>query len=646
MLDLMRRKKRLKVVLWLVIVSLGMGMLLLFVPGSNVERTEIDTTAASVNGESISMQEFMDAYRRAVKNYSANGQNKTDPETLKSLGLDKQALEALINVKVIEYAADQLGLGVSPEEVRRAVETHPNLQDQGGFVGVDRYKALLAANGISIQQFEDGMRYSLLAQKVRNLLVDSITLTEKELKDEFLRNNQDAVIAFVIFDSETYKKRITPKEQDLRAYFEAHKEKYRIKEQRRAQYLLIPVSTLAQTIPVTEEEIKEAWANQASPEMVDAAHILFEVKDPSEDGEVKARAEAILKRAKAGEDFAELARKYSEDSGSASSGGDLGPFPRGRMVKEFEDAAFALKPGEISDLVRTEYGYHIIKVYSHEVPKLEQYRPSIVRGIQINKATEIARKKAAEAQRLAETQKDLNALAKALDGVPTEIKETEFLSKDSEMLAGSVSKALLDEIFNLKEINAVGKAVETPMGFAIPKLLETRLPKPPDFTESRAAIEKDYIDAQAAEMVQKEAKNLSEEAAKDKDLEVAARKYKFAVKTSAPFKRDGSPDPALGYAPQVTAAAFSLPEGGISQPISLPGTAARDVVLQVLSRTPFDADAFEKQKSDIRSRMLASMEDAYFEEYVQKITQDLERRGKIRKNPHALEQVAQYSFRY
>ena len=245
MLDLMRRKKRLKAVLWLVIVSLGLGMLLLFVPGANVGNVNFDASAASVAGEPIPMKELIDAYSRAVKNYSSAGRNRTDPETLKALGFGRQALDALINMRVISYAAKKLGLDVMPEEVRQAIMSNPNLQDSGGFIGVERYKALLAANNISTTDFEEEIRFMLMRKKVLNVVTDSIDVPEKELRDDFKRMNQEAQVTFVVFKKDDFKKDLKPTEAELRTYFEANKDKYKIKEQRRAQYLLIPFQALA-----------------------------------------------------------------------------------------------------------------------------------------------------------------------------------------------------------------------------------------------------------------------------------------------------------------------------------------------------------------------------------------------------------------
>jgi peptidyl-prolyl cis-trans isomerase D len=642
MLDLMRRKKRLKLILWLVILSLSLGMLLFFVPGQNLGIQGFDSSAASVAGETISMQELHDTYERIRENYSAGGKNKTDPETMKRLGVDRQALNALIQMRVVSYCAKRLGLDVTPDEVRQSIEWNPNLRDGNGFIGLEAYKAVLAANRVDVGQFEEGVRYSLLAKKVVNLLSDSLTIPEQQLREDFARQNQEAQVQYALFDKEAAKKRISPTETELRAHFEKDKDKYHIKEERRAQYLLLPIDGVASTIKVTDREVDDEWAKTEHPETVTASHILFRVDDPSKDAEAKAKAEEVLKRAQAGADFAELAKKSSEDESSAPQGGKLSPFPRGLMDKTFEDAAFALKPGKISGLVRSAYGYHIIKVLANDIPNKETSRPSLTRDIQVEKASEIVKKRVAEAQKMGETQKDLATIAKAAN-IPTEIKETGFLNQSSDAFTNGVSQEFLDELFRLKEINSVGKAVEVPSGYALPKLLQINLPRPAEFKEVQETVRKDYIEAKASELLEAQAKKLSDEAKKLGDLTKAAEKDGVPVKASSSFKRDGTPAKEIGSAPDFTAAAFKLPVGGISDPITIAG-GKQIAVLQVKSLTPFNEAEYAKQKPQLREQALAMAREVYLEEYISRVTDSLQKAGKIRVNKQALDLVSGYRY--
>src|SRR5439155_398697 len=236
---------------------------------------------------------------------------------------------------------------------------------------------------------------------------DSMEVGEKEVRDEFLRANQEAQVNFVVLKKDDFSKKVKPSDADLKTYFEAHKDKYHIREQRRAQYLLFPLAALAPTISVTEQELKERWEQEPQEETVDANHI--------------------------------------------------------------------------------------IKVLRHDIPNFESSRKSLERAVQMDRASELLKKKAAEAGQLAAKQKDLQEVGKEIK-IPFEVRETGFLSKDSDPFPNNVSQPLLDEIFRLKNLAYVGNAVEHPSCQAIPKLMETKLPKPPEFKEARDRVEKDYIE--------------------------------------------------------------------------------------------------------------------------------------------------------
>jgi len=182
--------------------------------------------------------------------------------------------------------------------------------------------------------------------------------------------------------------------------------------------------------------------------------------------------------------------------------------------------------------------------------------------------------------------------------------------------------------------------VDHPSGQAIPKLLEIQLPKPPDFTTSRPRVEQDYVDVKTRELIQAEAKKISDETVKSGDLEKTAQRRKLTVKTTPAFKRGGVADPELGNVPQFNDAAFTLAIGAVSHPISLEG-GNHVAVLQVKSRSDFNEAEFQKQKGDLRNKILSSWKDAYFQQYIRQITESLEKSGKIRINSRAVEQIMQ-----
>lgn len=640
MLDLMRRKKRLRIILWIVIFSLALGMLLFFVPGVNIGNVTTDNSAATVDGQAIPIRDFALAYNRTVKRYSEQGKNKIDAETLKAMGIPRQVLDQMITSMVLQVTARRLGVDVTTDEVRRAIEIYPAFQAQGNFIGVEAYKDVLVRNDLSVEDFEKDLRQSLLINKLRSIITDSLDVSEKELREEFGRSNEEAEVFYAILKKQDFKDRIKPAETDLRTYFDAHKSAYQIKEKRKAQYLLIPVTQMLPGIDISEQEIQAEWNRQPHEETVEAAHILFQVSDESKDAEAKTKAEGVLKKLNSGGDFAALAKQYSEDTGSAAQGGYLGPFQRGQMVKEFEDAAFSMKPGETSGLVRTQYGYHIIRVMRHETPVFESSRPQLMMAVRARKAQELAKQKAEAAEQILQKNKDLNAAAKAL-GIAAEVKETDLFTKEDSSFELFGSQALRDEVFTLKEINSIGKAVEHPLGLAIPKLTEVQMPRPGELALSRSQVEKDYTDAKATELMQDAARKLSEAAKAQGSLEKAAKGMGLGVKTSQPFNISGTPSAEIGADTPFNRVAFDLQPGGVSAPVPLSDNVA---VLQVKSRTPFDEAAFEKGKSELRLKLLQSRQEMYFQDYIRKVSEDLEKSEKIRINPKALEQVSQRMY--
>ena len=219
MLDIMRRQKRLKLVLWVVIFALAIGMLLFFVPGSNMGDVTSESYAAKVDDETISMRDFAQAYDRVVENYSRGGADRT---ALVALGVPGQVLDSLINNRIVEIIGERFGpKSRPPKSARRRVHVC-NADPDGQFIGIEGYKQVLAANRYSIEEFEKEVRFAQLLKKVRAIITDSLEVSERELRDEFSRANRQTVVEYAYLDKNEFKKRIKPSESELRAYFDEH----------------------------------------------------------------------------------------------------------------------------------------------------------------------------------------------------------------------------------------------------------------------------------------------------------------------------------------------------------------------------------------------------------------------------------------
>jgi peptidyl-prolyl cis-trans isomerase D len=643
MLDIMRKKKQMTAfVLWAIIIALGLSMLVWGINiGGSSGSTGPGSYAAIVDDHPITVQEFKDNFEQSIRMLQEQTPEGLDPKILKSLGLSQQVLDRLIRGKIVEILADRWNLSVSPNEVRQAIINYPQLQVNGRFVGLEQYKALLSRNRIRLESFEDDIRYDLLSAKLSRLITDSLEISDEDLKEEFIKRNQSTKVAYVVLKKDNFKNRVKPTEEELQSYFDSHKDAYTVKEKRRAEYLLIPTSKILPDIKVSEQEIEDEWAKNPAPETVEAAHILFLVKNPSEKAQVQSKAESVLEQIRKGGDFAALARKYSEDPGSAEQGGYLGTFPRGQMVKEFEDAAFSLKPGEVSGLVYTpDYGFHIIKVLRHDIPTMESNRSSLVTAIRLRKAKDVAKKKAEEAARLAVNTRDLDAVSKQMDS-GAEIKETGLFSKDDNPYSLGISQALRDDIFKIEEVGSLGNVVEHALGFAVAKLQEVQKARPGELEEFREQAREDLIGSRAQELMLAEANKISGEAKKIGSLEKAAKELGYAAKISQDFKSDESPGEDIQDRAAFNFVAFRLDQGSVSEPITMSDTAA---VLEVKSRSPFDEAAFEQGKEALRDQIYQSLQGAYLEAYFRSFREELEEAGKIRVNPDVFDMVENFSL--
>jgi len=257
-------------------------------------------------------------------------------------------------------------------------------------------------------------------------------------------------------------------------------------------------------------------------------------------------------------------------------------------------------------------------------------------SIQSKKAEDLVKQKAEEAAKLADNQEDLTLVSQKL-GVTTEIKETDFFKNDDNPFTVGISQAFLSHVFELKEIGSIGNAVEHPLGYAVPKLLEVQMPQPGNFEDSRARIESDYIEAQSTELMKAEAAKLSAEAGENESLAKAAKGLGLTVKTSQEFTASESPDPEIGANSPLSTIALEMEPGEVSAPQPLQDNT---VVFQVTSRSPFDEPAFQEQKETLRSQMLQSLRDPYFQSYIFNVMDELEKAGKIRRNTKALESIS------
>src|SRR5579862_3862220 len=312
----------------------------------------------------------------------------------------QQILDQLVFAKELASEAKRLGIQVTDQErADRIREILPTAFAGDSFVGMEQYQQQVQTQtGLNVGEFEDLVTQALIEDKFRQLVTDGIVVTPDEIQQEFRRRNEKVKVQYAVIKPDDLQAKIDPSDADLSAYFEQNKSRYGVPERRVVRYALLDPEQLKSRVNVSDAEISSYYndhlAQYKLEDKVHVAHILFKTvgKTDAEAEEIRKNAEDVLKKAKSGADFAALAKQYSEDT-TKDKGGDLDWIVRGQTVPEFEKVAFSLPKGAISDLVKTEYGFHIIKVIDRQTPRtqpLDEVRAAILGSLQQDKAQQLA----------------------------------------------------------------------------------------------------------------------------------------------------------------------------------------------------------------------------------------------------------------
>ena len=625
MLDRMRRHKGwLKWSLGLVVVA----FIILYIPDFLRRRDPAQTGAlpsdvvARVEGRSVSVLDFRMAYQRQLSAYrQAYGANVNE-RMLKQLGLEQQVLQQMVNEQSILAEASRLGMTVTDEEVRQRILAMPDFQVNGQFVGEAQYSAMLnrANPPMTTSEFEATLRRQLLVEKLQAVVTDWVTVTDGESDAEYARRNEKVKVQLVHFAASSFLGQVSAADADVAAYYEAHKQDYRVGERRKARYLLVDVDSLRKTITVSSREVERYYNDNielfSTPEQVRASHILFKTEGKDE-ASVRAAAEKVLKEAVAGKDFAELAKKYSEDESNAKQGGDLDYFGRGRMLPAFEEAAFgAAAPGVIPQLVKTEYGFHVIKVVDKKAGTtrtLDEVKAQIRDQLTGERAQRQAEVRAEELAREIGDAADLDKVA-AAQGY--KVEETGFFTADEPILTLGASQQVSAAIFALKE-GAISAPLNVGRGYIIAAVGGRQDASIPRLDEVKDKVRDDVLKEKAGKVAAERAAAVAAALKAAPDFAAAAKKAGLEAKTSELVSR-GSALPDVGVSTAVERVVFALPVGATSDPITTPDGATIAKVLERKDVTPAEVAS---SRESIRQDLLDSRRSEFFTSYMVKARQ-------------------------
>jgi peptidyl-prolyl cis-trans isomerase D len=362
MFDLFRsRDKAVRYLLGGLLMLVALSMVVTLIPGFGSSTAGDDDVVAVVGKEAITIRQVQNELQALVRN------RQIPSEMLQVYA--PQYIEQMIVERAVAYQAQRMGFSVSDSELAEAVrQIVPRFFQDGKLVDKAGYEAFLADRGMTIPEFENNVRKQIMLNRLQDLATSGVVVTPQEVEREYAKTNDKIKMEYILFKPDDLKSAVTVKPEDLKAYYEANKNNYMEPEKRDLALLVATQEKIGATITIPESELRREYSARRdqyrTPERVKVRHILLKTTDkpPADVAKIKQKAEDLLKQIKGGANFAELAKKYSEDTTSAVNGGELGWVVRGQTVKNFENAAFSLKPGQTSDVISTEYGFHILQV--------------------------------------------------------------------------------------------------------------------------------------------------------------------------------------------------------------------------------------------------------------------------------------------
>ncbi len=578
---------------------------------------------AEVEGESITVGAFQRRYGAQLQAYrNAYGAGLSD-DLLRQLGIEQQILQQLIDEQAMVAEAGRQKITVGDVEVRERILAMPAFQENGQFIGEQRYRQVLSFQTppLTTTEFEAQMRRAIAVEKLRNALTAWMAVTDAEVADEFRLRNERVQLDVVTLTPDTFRGQVQVSDADLAAFFDTRKESYRVGERRKIKYALIDVDQVRERLTVPEAEIEAFYeansAQYSTPEEIRASHILLSLDD-AEAGAVRERANDLLSQARGGADFAALAREHSQDEASAAQGGDLDYFGRGRMVPEFEQAAFALQVGDISEVVESPFGYHIIKLTDRRpgtTRPLAEVREEIVDQLRWQLAQQQAEQTARAIEPSVRTAADLDRVAAERS---LTIDESEFFLRDEPITGLGPAPEITGRVFEMAE-GDVSEATRVARGWVFFTLTGTSEPYVPELDEVRDRVREDVTRERAEALARERAASIGASLKGAADFAAAASREGLEV-SSTEFITRGSPIPNIGASPAVDAAAFALPVGGVSDPVTVPSGTA---IVRVAAREMVTDEQIEGGRDALRQEMIEERRDRFFSAYMTKAKESM-----------------------
>ncbi len=604
MISVMREYARsLKIVLLIVIAVFILTSGVLFYFGSGPFGSGRSNAVAVVNGEEIPQERFRRAQANIITAYERVSRQRLTPELAERLGLSQQVINELVTEALVVQGAGQEGVRVSDEELRATIQQIREFQENGRF-SRDEYLKVLRQIRLDPGEFETEVRRQLVRRKMEGLIKQGVKVSEEEVRQAYSQRHERVRAAWAYADVKPAMAAVQVADGDLEPYVKARQAQWSQPERRRLQYVMVSSTKLTQAVSDADIEAyyKEHGAEFDEPKRLRVAHVLVRVPPvggSEAENAARAKVEDVIKRARAGEDFAKLAREVSEDKASAAQGGDLGLVGPGDLVAPFEQAAFALKKGEISAPVRTPFGYHAIRVLEvREGGKtpLKDVAPRIKEALVAQKSERAAAARADEVKTALLGAKDFTAEARRFGLEPREIT---FGRGDA--LAEAGRDPQLDEaIFGLA-VGGVSAPLKTAVGYAIVKVAQQIPAGVPPVAEIRDRVVDAIKRERAEQQVTDKAKTLITALGKGGDFAAVAKADGFTTGSIPLFSRADPPKERASLPGGVLLAALQTPAGQVAEPVRAEGGV---YVVKTLERQPAASEGFDRERAELEKQVL------------------------------------------
>ena len=602
---------------WMIKVVLFAIVIVFVFWGVGSFRSREASKVATVNDEIITVVDYRRAYNNLIDQYRQRFGSSLNDGMIEMLQIKKQVIDQLINRTVLLQEAKRLDLRVSDAEVAQSIMSTSIFQNNGTFDN-RRYRRILDQVHLTPEEFEADQKNVLLGEKISRIINGGAKVADEEARQWYEWQNASVNVDYVLFEPEQYSD-INPLPEEIAAYFEARKDDYKTDPMVKARYVVFDPAAYKGEISVDEEEIIDYYDSNAAEfkteKTVEARHILIKVDadaDEAADQAAKTRAEDVVKLAKGGKDFAELAKTYSEGP-TKDQGGYLGKFQQSQMVKPFADKAFSMAAGEISDPVKTQFGWHVIKVESVEdasTKTLDQSRDQIVAAITERKARNLAYDKAETFYEGCFEKDDFVKNAKTFQLAIMETgafsrKGPDELGRDKGAFANAAFALKVDEISDIQDIGD---------RYYLLQITESIDSVIPNLADVEARVKVDLTRKMKTEKANAEAEAMATDLRDGKAFGEIADQRGIMVKHTGLFMRNTA-IPDIGSDPKFTEAAFQLSSAGSTSQHPVKGIAGF-YLMRLAERKAPEADGFEDQKEGIRSMLLRQKQRTVFQDWI------------------------------